>query len=428
MKRKFTLALLLFVVSIHFCLSNSLVQTDTVSITVAEAENNFLKRNLLLLASNYDIQASKAQIIQAKLWPNPSVELQQGIYDPNTDKYFDISKTGQSSVQINQLINIAGTRNKNVNLQKINSELAEAQLYDLLRTLKFELRSTAFNLYYKQQTITMYETQIASLKETVSLYEAQYKRGNVPSREVIRLQAFLISLENEKYAMNRTIHEDLQYLYVLMADTIRPYYKIIIPQNYAETFSNELYSIDSLYQVALENRSDVKIKELEVMQTKQIHTLEKSNAYPGLHIGGIWDRQSNYIRNYTGVVVGFDLPAFNRNQGNIKIAENNYQKSKLNLEYVEQNVISEVLTAYRQVSDYNTLYRNKNNDLIEEFDTMIVGFVSNYQKRNITLIEFIDFYETYKNYISSVYELRGNRLQAIEYLNFTTGVDIYEFK
>ena len=213
-----------------------------------------------------------------------------------------------------------------------------------------------------------------------------------------------------------------------MADTIRPYYKIVIPQNYAETFSNELYSIDSLYQVALENRSDVKIKELEVMQTKQMYTLEKSNAYPGLHIGGIWDRQSNYIRNYTGVVVGFDLPAFNRNQGNIKIAENNYQKSKLNLEYVEQNVISEVLTAYRQVSDYNTLYRNKNNDLIEEFDTMIVGFVSNYQKRNITVIEFIDFYETYKNYISSVYELRGNRLQAIEYLNFTTGVDIYEFK
>lgn len=428
MKKKMILLLHVFTLCTTIAFAKSLSSADTVSLTVAEAENNFLKRNLLLLASNYDIEAAKAQVIQAKLWPNPTIEFQQGVYDPQTKKVLDASWNGQTSVQVSQLINIAGSRNKNVTLQKINSELAEAQLYDLLRTLKFELRSTAFDLYYKQQTIIMYETQITSLKQTVALYEAQYKRGNVPSREVIRLQAFLISLENEKYAMARTIHEDLQYLYVLTGDTIRPYYKIEIPQNYAESFSNELYALDSLYQVALTSRSDVKIKELEVLQTKQAHILEKSNAYPGMHIGGIWDRQSNYVRDYSGVIVSFDLPVFNRNQGNIKIAENNYQKSKLNLEYVEQNVISEVLTAYRQVSDYNTLYRNKDNDLIEEFDAMIVGFVSNYQKRNITLIEFIDFYETYKNYISSVYELRGNRLQAIEYLNFTTGVDIYEFK
>lgn len=428
MKRKITLLLALFVLSFYNISASNLAPTDTVPLTIAEAENNFLKRNLLLLASNYDIEASKAQIIQAKLWPNPSVEFQQGIYDPNTDKYFDASKTGQTSVQINQLINIAGSRNKNVSLQKINSELAEAQLYDLLRTLKFELRSTVFDLYYKQRSMVMYESQITSLREIVAMYEAQYKKGNIPSREVIRLQAFLISLENEKYAMNRTIHEDMQYLYTLTGDTIRPYYKIVIPETYAETFSDKSYSIDSLYQIALENRSDVKIKELEVLQTKQMHTLEKSNAYPGLYLGGIWDRQSNYIRNYTGVIVSFDIPVFNRNQGNIKIAENKYQKSKLNLEYVEQSVISEVLTAYRQVSDYNTLYKNKDNNLISEFDAMIVGFITNYQKRNITLIEFIDFYETYKNYINSVYELRGNRLQAIEYLNFTTGIDIYEFK
>lgn len=428
MKRKILFVLHVLVACTSAAWAGTRTPTDTVELSVTEAENNFIRRNLLLLATNYDIESSKAQVIQARLWPNPTIEVQQGIYDPNTEKVFDASGTGQSSVEVSQLINIAGARNKNVTLQKINSELAEAQLYDLLRTLKFELRSTAYDLYYKQQSLQMYESQIESLKETVALYEAQYKRGNVPSREVIRLQAFLISLENEKYSIIRSVHEDLQYLYILTGDTIRPYYKIALPEGYAESFSNETYPVDSLFSTALENRSDVRIKQLEVSQTRQIHVLEKANAYPGLHVGGVWDRQSNYIRNYTGVVVGFDLPVFNRNQGNIKIAQNNYEKSLINLKYVEQNVMSEVLTAYRQVSDYNTLYRNKDNNLIDEFDKMIVGFITNYQKRNITLIEFIDFYETYKNYINSVYELRGNRLQAIEYLNFTTGVDVYEFK
>ncbi len=428
MTRKIILCAHVFIACTTVLFAQRLTPADTVELSVIDAENNFIKRNLLLLATNYDIESSKAQIIQAKLWPNPTVELQQGIYDPNTKKVFDASGTGQSSVEVSQLINIAGARNKNVTLQKINSELAEAQLYDLLRTLKFELRSTAYDLYYKQQSLQMYETQITSLKQTVALYEAQYKRGNVPSREVIRLQAFLISLENEKYSIMRSVHEHLQYLYILTGDTIRPYYKIVLPEGYADSFANETYAVDSLFETAMENRSDVRIKQLEVTQTRQMHVLEKANAYPGLHVGGIWDRQSNYIRNYTGVVVGFDLPVFNRNQGNIKIAQNNYEKSLVNLQYAEQNVMSEVLTAYRQVSDYNTLYRNKDNNLIEEFDKMIVGFIGNYQKRNITLIEFIDFYETYKNYINSVYELRGNRLQAIEYLNFTTGVDVYEFK
>lgn len=421
-----------FFIVTFFSIANTSASTittlDTIVLDIKEAETLFLKKNLLLLVSNYDIEMRKAQVIQSKVWPNPSVEFQLGVYNPTTDKYFDATKTGQMSVQLNQLIHLAGSRNKNVKLQKINTELAEAQLYDLLRTLKYELRSIFYDLYFKQQAISMFDSQIKTLKETVFLYQNQYKMGNIPAREVVRLQAFLISLENEKYEINKVINQHLEDMYVLLGDTIRPYYRVEVADKNAESFLDITYSIDSLYQLALDNRSDIRIKQLEVAYSNQSHVFERSKAYPDAYVGGIWDRQSNYIPNYSGLVLSIDLPVFNRNQGNIAIAKNQYQKSKVQLELAEQTVLSEVLTAHRQVSDYNLLYKYSNNSLIVNFDSLIVNFVSNYKKRNITLIEFIDFYETYKNYKNDLYELYGNRLQAIEYLNYTIGVAIYETK
>src|SRR5258708_19671931 len=51
---------------------------DTLRLTLPQAEKAFLDSNLLLLAQKYNIDAQKALIIQAKLWPNPNLSLGHG--------------------------------------------------------------------------------------------------------------------------------------------------------------------------------------------------------------------------------------------------------------------------------------------------------------------------------------------------------------
>ena len=74
---------------------------------IAQAESRFLQKNLVLLSAKYNINISKALEQQAKLWNNPTVSLEQNIYNQYTDKYFDMSSSGQSAVQIQQLILLA---------------------------------------------------------------------------------------------------------------------------------------------------------------------------------------------------------------------------------------------------------------------------------------------------------------------------------
>ena len=54
---------------------------DTLAITLPEAETKAIQNNLLLVASKYNIEAGRAQIIQAKLWDNPVLNTDQNIYD-----------------------------------------------------------------------------------------------------------------------------------------------------------------------------------------------------------------------------------------------------------------------------------------------------------------------------------------------------------
>lgn len=45
--------------------------------STAEIENLFLKNNMQLLAAKYEIDKAQAEILQAKVWTNPSLEISE---------------------------------------------------------------------------------------------------------------------------------------------------------------------------------------------------------------------------------------------------------------------------------------------------------------------------------------------------------------
>ena len=96
-------------------------RTDTVAITLQQAEERFLKNNLQLLAARFNIDAAKAAVVQAELWNNPNISIEQNAYNKFTKRYFDVTKTGNTDIQLQQLILLAGKRDKQIRLAEINS-------------------------------------------------------------------------------------------------------------------------------------------------------------------------------------------------------------------------------------------------------------------------------------------------------------------
>ena len=98
------------------------------------------------------------------------------------------------------------------------------------------------------------------------------------------------------------------------------------------------------------------------------------------------------------------LPIFNRNQGNIRAAKISVAQKAHKEEYARRQAENELFTSYARLEKAIQLYRSSNYGLEKDFALIIEGVNLNFQKRNISLLEFIDYYETYKTTCLQLYQ------------------------
>jgi outer membrane protein, heavy metal efflux system len=391
----------------------------TLKLDIAQAENRFLQKNLVLLSSKYNIDIAKALEKQAKLWDNPTLLFEQNIYNQYTNKYFDMSSAGQTAVQIQQLILLAGKRNKRIDLQKYNTTLNEYQFYNLMRTLRLELMNNFYSLHFSQQKLQALEKQILPLRDLAVAYEEQLGKGNVSMKEVSRLRSLLFKLETDRiglYNEELTFSASLKTLLAVKGDTtLEPVYQ--------ESVSNWLEDkkVEELAEDAKIHRSDLLAYETNVKMQQANYKLQKAIAIPDVSVGGLYDRAGSYIYNYYAMTLNFSLPVFNRNQNFIKIAKDQIDQSRLDYENLSLTLENEVTFSYLKALELHKSYTTFSKTAFENVEQLQKAIIENYQKRNITLIEFVDFYESYKDNINAYLDLQLARERALEELNYTVG-------
>jgi len=429
MFRKSRLLYLFTVISFNFSLGyaqNSF--SDTVKITVPLADSLFLAKNLILLAEKYNVEAARAQIIQNRLWDNPNISVNQNVINPEYKtnggrKWFDWTDKGETSAQIQQLFLLAGKRNKRVNMASLAAIKEEQNYFDMLRTLKYSLRSGFYNMYYLQQIVKVYDREIASLSRIVRVFENQLEKGYASKKDVMRLKASLLSLESEKTGYQTQLIGSFGDFNVLM-HTSGVYY---IPQPDSSALaqlSADSLKLQPLIDTAFVCRYDLKMakSDLSINQVNLVY--QKALAVPDLTVIAGWDRNGSFVHNYNFVGLQMDLPFFNRNQGNIKTANFNVESSKLKLQSTEDQVKSDVTQSYATLQETSRLYQKFDNKFVNDLEALNQEVVRNYEKRNISLLEFLDFYDAYKENMIQLNTLQNNRINAFENLNFSVGKEI----
>ncbi|MEO6685299.1 MAG: TolC family protein [Dyadobacter sp.] len=414
MRTYFTVLLLFFTISLR--------AQDTLRLTIHQADSIFLQKNLQILAEKYQIEIAKSLEIQDKLWANPTLTLELSAYN-RSHGAFDIGRQGQKAVTIQQLITRAGKRNKRVALDVESTRKSEFQFYDLIRTLKFDLREMFFETYYLSQTIALYDNQIATLNTTVTAFEKEYNRKNISLKEVVRLKALLFQLTNDRANILFELSENQRDLRTLLnsENPVKP----VVDSTDIARYQLKNYNLGLLKDRALQSRADLKVVESSTKQAELNYTLQRALAVPDIQIGAVYDQASNYVNNYFGLSLSMDLPVFNRNQGNIRAAKSNISYFKT-AEAAKQNLINnEVDAALQKVVIAEKAYKGVENHFTDQFELLSKGFFDNFQKRNITLLEFIDFIETYNESIKEFNRLQADRIKVYEELNFVVGEELF---
>ena len=420
MNRAFFILLFLFL-SGRMC-----AQQVAGTLTLKEAEQRFLERNLSLIAERYNIDMAQAQVLQAKLFDNPVISLEQNVYNRLNGKYFDFGKEGEAVVEIDQVIHLAGQRNKQVRLEKINKEIAEYQFEEVMRTLRQELNEKFVEVYFLSKSIGIYEREVNSLQTLLAGMKIQQEKGNISLMEISRLESMLFSLKKEKNEQENdllTTRGELNLLLNLPGDT---QVQLLLDEEVLQQLDLSQLSFADLKAI-INERPDQKIARSTVNASRANLKLQKSMAFPEFSVKGNYDRAGNFINDYFAIGVSLSVPIFNRNQGNIKAARFSIQQAGVEQEHAANRADMELFTAYTSLEKAIQLYQSTNMDLERNFEKLITGVNENFTKKNISLLEFIDYYDSYKEACIQLYEIRKNVFLAMENLNTVVGQNILNY-
>ena len=355
-------------------LNNQLFK-DSVSLTLDSAENIFLRNNLLLLAQRYNVDAQKALIIQAKLLPNPNFSYARGplipIHDDQSNyPYSNFFNNAENAASISQLILLAGKRNKQIKIAEANAQLAEFQLFDLIRTLKYTLRSDFFNIYYLQQSAKVYDKEIQSLQRVVAAFNQQQGKGYIAEKEVVRIKAQLYSLQSEFNDLINQINDTESELRLVLQ--VKNIYIIPVSTDNKIAALNPLqYPLTTLVDTAYKSRTDLQIAKTNTNISKLTYNYQKALATPDLTASIAYDKQGSYAQNFTSAGIAIDLPFFNRNQGNIKSAKSMIDYNLASQKSTEATVEEQIARALQKTFDNDKLYQNIDPKFTKDFDRLL---------------------------------------------------------
>ncbi|WP_158962906.1 TolC family protein [Myroides fluvii] len=424
-KRILTLSILVF----STCMLQAQEKGQTIKLSKQEIEGIFLEQNLDLLAKRLEISQAEAQLIQARLWPNPTFEISEINLWRTTDIeeqpliFGNWGTSQQISLHLEQEIETAGKRRKRIDLQKLTIAERQTDFEIVLRESKLALRNTLTNIQMLQQQQEIYQKQIDNTQRLLAGYKNQLNQGNISQSEYIRLKAAQLQFKKELVDLSKDLEEAMKELKNFI--NIGANTPIYITNNLEAPIKmiSELQIEDWIIH-AQENRPDVLLNENLINQAKKQVEIEKAERTPNLTVAVDYDRAGNIMRNFVGLGLSFDLPLFDRNKGNIKEAKLGVQIAELEAKNKQNEIANDIIEALRNYMQAKDLYDQIDADYETQLDHLLDAYVKNFQKKNVSMIEYLDFVEAYVENKNILLETKKELNEQVENLQFAIGKDI----
>ena len=383
--------------------------------SLLECENAFQQNNLQLLAEQYSINMADADILQAKIWELPQMSGYINGYNPQDRRFLDAGRA--KGFEVTQLIYMGSKKKNEIAFAKSNKELAQLQFSQLLVELRTQLHTNYYNLYYEKLKLENTNKQLGYMNDLLKAYKVQSAKGNVSLKDEVRLQSIVIQLNNDKVNINKNLLEFEQNLKVLtgITENIEPEIseeeaKLVLT---AQPFGDN----DELKRKALENNADYLFILKLIDNSKLYAQWQKSLNVPDLNVGAEYDQASGTFNNEINLKVGIPIPLWKSNKGNVEKANYAIKQNQKNAEFQKLNLETKVQSAFQiWKTQYDQLAEIKSTDL-SNLDLVYDGMLKNFRNGNISLIEFTDFMESYRQTALQIYDMKNDLMESAIQLN-----------
>ena len=396
-------------------------------LTVNQAEHLLYQRNPQLIMARLEVEKAEALFLQEKKWSNPEVSFLYNVYNPLTGIYFDASSDGETDIEIEQSIPLFGQRKERIQKQGAMVDFATLQTEWTEYQIRMDLHRLLAENYFLQEKTRVFDKEINSVEHILQAYRKQAEQGNLSQLEVSRMEALKLRLVGERNQFISQLFERKNDLRLMLCLDDLSFF-IIFPYPWTENHSGDRHfqSFLSSSDCFIDSRPDLMALQSLSKAAEHDLRLQQANALPRLSMKAEYDKNGNICHNFFGIGATLTLPLLDRNQGNIKQSKVECERIQIEAESAQRQANAQIQLCYENLM--------RQQSLLEEAQGMSLADWSpetaekQLLNRNISMLEFIDLYDAWRETQLLIIDARNDLMQAIIDLNEASGKEIINIK
>jgi cobalt-zinc-cadmium efflux system outer membrane protein len=390
-----------------------------VRINMDQAIQMALEHNHNLKAARTTIQQDQALEITANLRPNPVLTVDAQflpIFQPSQFTADYIDETAQFDLGLSYLFERGRKRQHRLQAAQDVTAQAKSLVTDNERTLTFNVASQFVSVQLAESTLDLALQDMKSFQNTVDISQARYNAGDISEGDFLKIKLQMLQFQQDVAQAQLSKVQALVGLRQFLGyETVPEDFDVSSDFDYIPV----QMKLEDLQSKALQNRPDFRAAQQGVIAAKSQYELAKANGK--VDVTGTADYDHVSATNTASFFGSFQIPIFNRNQG--EIARTNYvinQAQEQELAASDQ-VMSDVLTAYEGVRENDlvvTQYRGGYLDAAQQ-SRDITEY--SYKRGAASLLDYLDAERSYRAIQLNYRQSLAAYLTAVEQLREAVG-------
>src|SRR5579864_6945699 len=316
-------------------------------ITLEQAVDLALAHNHALKATRTLVLQNQAQEITANLRPNPTLGADSQFvpfFSPQDFSGTNLNETQQFDVGLGYLFERGHKRQRRLQAARDQTAVTRAQVTDAERTLAFNVGQQFVSVLLAESTLQFALQDLQGFQQTVDISETQLKAGYIGEGDYLKIKLQLLQFQTDVSSARLAKKQALVALRGFLGFNAVPAdYDVIGDLAYEALKGN----VEDFQAKALRERPDFRAAELGVTAAQSQILLAKANAK--VDVNGTYDFTHVSGENTASIFANFELPIFNRNQGEILRTNHALTQAEEQEQSASDTVLSDVSNAYEAV-------------------------------------------------------------------------------
>ena len=383
------------------------------AIDLALAHNHAIKATRTLILQNQD------QEITANLRPNPTLGVDTQFIPFFSPQYFssdNLNQTQQFDIGVGYLFERGHKRQRRLQAARDQTAVTRAQVADAERTLAFNVGQQFVSVLLAESTLQFAMEDLKGFQQTVDISEAQLKAGYIGEGDYLKIKLQLLQFQTDVSSARLARGQALVGLRELLGyDAVPADFDVMGDLAYQPLQPN----LETLQARALRDRPDFRAAQLGVTAAKSQILLAKANAK--VDVNGTYDFTHVSGENTASIFANFELPIFNRNQGEILRTNHALTQAEEQEQAASDTVLSDVSDAYEAVrSNDEVVQLYMSGYLKQAQDSRDISEYA-YKRGAASLLDYLDSERSYRATQLAYRQALASYMTALEQLKQALG-------